>query len=296
MAIPESQLEIWSHQGAITTSKNTYASVKGNLEASDAPYASRSFDICLQGSYGNDTNIRADSDVDIVIQLNSTFHRDLSKLTPEQVQAYQQAFSNATYTFSEFRRDVITQLQRKYGSQEVTPGNKSIKLHAAPGRLGSDIVVCCEYRDYHLFRSVYDQRYDEGIFFITPAGHNIINYPKLHSKNSTAKHQNTGGLFKPMARILKNMRGCLVDDGIVSGDIAPSYFIEGLLYNVPDEKFSGDFGETFCSCVNWFLQVDRSEFVCPNRKHWLFGTSSVQWDEGNCTQFLSALTDLWNGW
>ncbi len=77
MGIPESQLETWSHQGSITNSSNTYNTVKNVLEDSDAPYAAKDYEVFLQGSYGNDTNIWSESDVDIVIKLGSCFHSDL---------------------------------------------------------------------------------------------------------------------------------------------------------------------------------------------------------------------------
>ena len=74
MAIPESQLETWSHQGSVTQSSNTYNTIKSVLEASTTPYADKNFEVFLQGSYGNDTNIYAESDVDIVIRLDDCFH------------------------------------------------------------------------------------------------------------------------------------------------------------------------------------------------------------------------------
>ena len=73
MAIPEAQLDTWSAQGSITQSKNTYASIKGVLESANSPYYQRSFVSFLQGSYGNDTNIYADSDVDVVAGGKSRF-------------------------------------------------------------------------------------------------------------------------------------------------------------------------------------------------------------------------------
>ena len=73
MPIPESQLEIWSKQGSISQSSSTYASVKNALEDSKAIYKDQSFEVLLQGSYGNDTNIYAESDVDVVIRLDSIF-------------------------------------------------------------------------------------------------------------------------------------------------------------------------------------------------------------------------------
>ena len=59
MGIPEAQLETWSHQGAIATSRDTYIAIANALRDSSAGYANKDFDIYLQGSYGNDTNIYA---------------------------------------------------------------------------------------------------------------------------------------------------------------------------------------------------------------------------------------------
>ena len=70
MPIPESQLDTWSHQGSITQSSTTYNAIKGALEDSTTPYAGKNFKVFLQGSYGNDTNIYAESDVDIIIRLD----------------------------------------------------------------------------------------------------------------------------------------------------------------------------------------------------------------------------------
>lgn len=296
VSIPDTQLETWSHQGAIQTSKNTYASIKSNLEASSTPYYSQSFDIFLQGSYGNDTNIRADSDVDVVMMLTSSWRRDISELPQDQANAYARAFSTATYQFSDFRNGVVSQLQKVYGYSNVKVGNKSVKIAASPGRLGADIVVCQQYRYYRSFYSPSSQSFDEGIIFPASTGGEIINYPKLHSQNCTDKHQNTGQVFKPTVRVFKNMRGRLIDARTLTKDIAPSYFIEGMLYNVPNDQFSGSLGDVFCNCINWLRKTDRSKFVCPNRMQFLFGATSVQWDNDKCGRFLDALADLWNGW
>jgi hypothetical protein len=296
MAIPESQLETWSHQGAMTTSRNTYGSIKGNLEASGTSYAYKNFEVFLQGSYGNDTNIRADSDVDVVMMLTEIFWEDISQLSQEQTTNYCRTFSNATYKFSDFKSGVVSQLQRVYGTQNVRIGSKSVKIATSSNRLGGDVVVSYQFRYYHYFYGESNQSYDEGIIFPTSLGEEIVNYPKLHSQNCTVKHKNTGRVFKPMVRIHKNMRGRLIAVGALDQQVAPSYFIEGLLYNVPDDQFNGGLETTFCNCINWLLKADRSKFVCPSRKHWLFGNSSVQWNDTNCGQFLDALVNLWNDW
>ena len=83
MPIPESQLETWSHQGAVTTAKQTHESIR-NVLNSHTWQSGVNFEDYLQGSYRNTTNIRGDSDVDVVTQLNSTFKSDLSELPDYQ--------------------------------------------------------------------------------------------------------------------------------------------------------------------------------------------------------------------
>ena len=113
MAIPESQLDTWSHQGSVTQSSNTYNTIKSILEASTTPYAGKNFEVFLQGSYGNDTNIYAESDVDIVIRLDDCFQTDLSELTEQEKGAYRSAFRDATYTHIDFKRDVLSALTKQ---------------------------------------------------------------------------------------------------------------------------------------------------------------------------------------
>jgi hypothetical protein len=97
MAIPEAQLDIWSHQGSVVGSAATYQTVRSALLASGSGYAGKEIEVFLQGSYGNDTNIYAESDVDTVIRLDETLYRDLSLLTSEDRALYDAHFGPATY-------------------------------------------------------------------------------------------------------------------------------------------------------------------------------------------------------
>src|SRR5574340_777580 len=99
MPIPESQLETWSHQGAITTAKTTADSIKNALNDYEWP-EKIDFEVYLQGSYKNDTNIRGDSDVDVVAQLNSTFYNNLNE---EQKKILE--LTPASYGWPSFKRD-----------------------------------------------------------------------------------------------------------------------------------------------------------------------------------------------
>lgn len=295
MPIPESQLVTWSHQGSVTQSSTTYATIKRALEAADVGYADKDFKIFLQGSYGNATNIYSESDVDVVIRLDSMFHHDLDDLPSEQRAAFEAVHSDATYANSDFKAHVLSALKKSFG-QAVKPGQKAIKIAANAGRRDADVLIANEFRRYHRFSTIEDQEYDSGICFFTSTGERVANYPRQHSANCTLKHQATNGWYKPMVRILKNMRGKLVDDRSIAKDLAPSYFIEGLLYNVPNGKFGGSYSQTFVDAINWILEMDRSKFVCANEQYYLLRDSSVTWPSTNCDRFLDELTNLWNGW
>src|SRR5216683_814766 len=84
MSIPESQLETWCNQGATVTSAAAYASIKAALADPKSKVRDLKPEIYLQGSYGNTTNIYADSDVDIVVQYNSVYSWDVSALPQYQ--------------------------------------------------------------------------------------------------------------------------------------------------------------------------------------------------------------------
>jgi hypothetical protein len=296
MAIPEGQLETWSHQGSIQQSSSTYQTVKTALESQSAVYKDKNFEVFLQGSYGNDTNIYAESDVDVVIRLDSTYGSTVGALPLEQQAAFHQAFVKATYSFDEFKRGVVLRLETAFGKENVEAGNKAVKIKANGSRRSADVVVCYEYRKYVRYIGPGDWEYVPGIIFPSGIGGDVINYPKRHSANCTAKHQATNSWFKPMVRIMKNMRSKLVEDKKIAKDTAPSYYIEGMIWNVPDEHFGSSYEDTFCRSVNWIAKTDRTKLKCAHGQHALLGTSNVQWTGDKCDAFLLALIQMWEGW
>lgn len=297
MPIPESQLETWSHQGSITQSSKTYNAIKSVLEASTTPYAGKSFKVFLQGSYGNDTNIYAESDVDIVIRLDDCFHSDLESLSDDEKSVYKEAFSDATYTHTDFKRDVLSVLERQYGSA-VKAGDKAIAIDASGSRRKSDVIVATQFRRYFKFRSASDSEYVEGICFFNAAGERIANYPKQHSANLTAKHQASSKWLKPMVRVLKNMRSRMVEDGLIKTGIAPSYYIEGFLYNVPNEKFTTSYQDCVANILNWYRQdAGKTDLVCANEQYYLLRDGyHTCWSQTDCDALVEEAVDLWNQW
>ena len=69
------------------------------------------------------------------------------------------------------------------------------------------------------------------------------------------------------------MRSMLVDDGVIADGIAPSYYIEGLLHNLPNPNFVADQSDTVYNILKWLSEPT-----------------------ANGPQFINALVDLWNKW
>jgi hypothetical protein len=297
MAIPESQLITWSRQGAIVGSRDTYAAIKKVLESATAPYNGKNYKVFLQGSYGNDTNIYAESDVDVVIRLDDCFHSDRAGLAPAEAVAWDKAHTNATYYYPSFKADVLSVLQKAFPNA-ITSGDKAFAIKAEGNRRKADVLPCIAYRRYYKFKSLADQSYAEGICFFDKANNQIANYPRQHCENLTVKHQSTGGRLKPMIRVLKNLRSCLIDKGMLGTGKAPSYYLEGLLYNVPDNKFSNSFGDTFADAINWIrLDADKTKLVTANEQFYLLRDGvKTCWPKADAEEFLTAAVRLWNEW
>lgn len=298
MGIPEDQLEIWSRLGSVTGSSQTYNVIKNALEAPGTPYGGKDFEVFLQGSYGNTTNIWAESDVDIVICLHDCFQSDRSELPGDQEQRWEAAHpGGAAYGHVEFKRDVLQVLRAQYGNG-VVAGNKAIEIPASGNRRSADVIAAVEFKRYFRFNSLEDQDAAEGICFYDASGEQIANYPKQHSENMTTQHQLSGEMLKPMVRILKNARSRLVADGDLQRGFAPSYYLEGLMYNFPLDRYQNNYHGTLFNVLQWMHDtVDKTEWLCANRQYYLLRDDAPTcWQIANFDAFQVALVQLWNNW
>lgn len=210
------------------------------------------YNFYLQGSYRNDTNIRGDSDVDVVLKLNSIFDYDATALFEYDRSRLSASFEKPTYTWNDFRREALKTLEAGFGNSLVGQGNKSIKLKANPPRLAADVVVCIEHRRYTSYNS-----YVKGITFGALRDKRwVVNYPQEHYKNGAAKSSRTLDRYKRTVRMFKNARNRLEETNRFSSNLAPSYFLECLLFNAPDYTFQYGFQDTYRSIVNWMNQTN----------------------------------------
>ena len=220
-----------------------------------------------------------DSDVDVVVRLASKFRPRVALLTGKQLEvdgshkaAYERCHS--------FRRHTLKAMRSRYGDA-VTSGRKSIKLAKGKIQADADLVVTLSYK--------------EGIGFYLPDDRRwVVSYPQQHHQRGLKKEEATSRRFKSTIRMFKAARNRLVGKAALTKDDAPSYFIECLLYNVPDHLFEQKLTPTYIGMLDWLKTAKLEDFQCQNAQVPLFGPSREQWSVKKAQAFVSALQDLWD--
>ena len=275
MPISDSILGRWGHHHAATASVQAHTAIRDALAGQGLPV----HEMFLQGSYKNDTNLRRDSDVDLVVQLDERLRPKVAALTGSQLQN-SESHELAYGRWQSFRRLVLTALRARFG-QAVTPGRKSLKLAKGPIPAAADVVVTLKCGN--------------GISLYVPDEHRwAASYPQQHHARGARKERGTDGRYKRATRMFKAARNHLVESNALANGTAPSYFVECLLYNVPNGLFRSSLGETYVEVVNWLSAAELTDFKCQNQLVDLFGPSKDQWSIDKAQAFIQALAHLWN--
>jgi hypothetical protein len=294
MSIPESQLQTWTNQGSVTNSASTHTVLRNAL-AKHSWSSLMDYTDYLQGSYANTTNIYGESDVDIVIECTSLFFHD----GIDEIEQQSLGFQPGKHSYDDFRNEVISALVSYYGSSHVdTSGANSIKVLPSDtsNRLYADVIVCCSYRDYYQRRIV-----AEGITFWNRQNYaQIVNYPKLHKANGATKNDYIGN-YKQVVRLFKNARHYMIEGDETLKKKFSSYFVECLLYNVPNQYFFGSsLQQVFLKILGYLTDVFEKDvvdkFITQSEKHILIGNHPVQWSKPNAQEFVKRLNDLWQNY
>jgi len=181
--------------------------------------------VYAKGSYANNTNVRADSDVDIAVECTEAEY--WAEATPGlhiSTRPYR-----GTWTPERLRRELTAALSRKFPNAVDTSGSTALRIHSSSTRVDADVVPCFSYR-YYLDRTL--SRVGTKIF--RSDGTTLVNYPEQQLVNGRYKNQSTGRAFKKAVRILKRLENVMVQEG---GAPVASFFIECLAYNCPDGVF-----------------------------------------------------------
>ena len=248
----------------------------------------RTIKVFPQGSYRHRTNVKADSDVDICIVCHDSIFFDLpGGMKPDDFNIS----TPAKYSYSTYKKDVEDALVSYFGKSTVRRGNKAFDIHENTYRVDADAVACFEYRRYDE-----DGSYIEGTSFLPDKGSRIINWPEQNYQNGVAKNDVTNRRFKSIVRILKRLRNEMVENGISKAEPIPSFLIESLVWNVPDEGFAhetltGDVRYSLAYLFNNTRKFDAcKEWGETNELKYLF-RNSQPWSLKNTNEFLDVAWD-----
>lgn len=248
--------------------------------ANSSRLANVPLNIYVKGSYANSTNVRLDYDVDIAVEYTGLHYIDA---TGAEADVRKAALATADYDgpyggvagAAKFKADVEHTLQQHFGSRAILRGNLSLRVREKKTALPADIVPCFSYR----YITGSDWRgnltYREGTRLYPDQGSYIHNWPKQQYDCGVSKNNATGRRYKRMVRALKRLENQLVDAGILSA--LPSFLMECLVYNVPNDQFghpdyTADMRSVLATIFNATLSNDTCEkWLEASECKWLFG-------------------------
>lgn len=243
--------------------------------------------VYAKGSYANQTNVRADSDVDIVVE-----NRDLYYYRYNPHSSAPAPDPNASpYTGrwdskDEWRAEVTKAMMSAFGQSQVdTSGKVALTISEVPGsRPSADVIPSFEFRR---FDSPDRRTTHVGSRVFATDGDAIDNYPAQQKRNGIEKDQLTSGRYRKYVRALKSAENYLVECGTISD--LPSYFMECLVWNVPNSiiKTGYSLDDGFRASLSYLLtnllpdHFDKDQWTEPNGLKWLF-PSGAKWsrDDG----------------
>lgn len=290
MGIAWQELTNWTAVGTKDAAERTYNSVKAALDSSPA-LKGRSFDVFLQGSYANATNLRGDSDVDVVAMLTSTYVPDTTHLSVPERAAYERDRIPATYLAADFRRDVQAALQTYYGAGRVEPKNKCLRVHATQGYVDADVVPALEHRLYTSYAGQYSGKWIEGIRIYPLRGDSIVNYPKEHIRNGQAKNQRCAARYKPTVRQVKHVRLRAESEGSLREGEVPGYLLECMVYNVSDGRFVAEDATRVAQVLGELAAANLSALYSCDGVHHLFVDDPGRFDANEARRIIQILRE-----
>lgn len=232
--------------------------------------------VYVKGSYTCNTNVRQNSDVDVCVEWQDSFHvstlGETTGMGPAEL-GYEPASESSKISSSDFRSRIERALISQFGSSLVdTNGNKVIDVTAASNTLDADVLPCFWVRRYdkpHVFH--------DGQRLYPKSGSYIDNFPQQNYDNGVTKNRNTSQRFKKVVRCIKRLETEMFDEGRIPRDY-PGYLIECLIYNVPNPKFGA-----------WSLTADVKAVF-----DWLWNATNSE-EEANKLEEVSNLLYLFRG-
>lgn len=245
--------------------------------------------VYAKGSYANNTNVKADSDVDIVVQCN-----DVTYWEEASPGAHPTTYTPYTgqWTPSKLRAELVAALQAKFPSHVDTSGSTAIRIDSNTARVEADVVPAFSY-EYHFANGTHRK----GSRVYKKDGSYLTNYPEQQLTNGRAKNNATGARYKKAVRIMKRVENAMVESNYHRE--VPSFFMECLVYNCPNDILTRS---TWTEIIRGVIvhvwgELDGAEptesskrWLEPNECKYLFH-SSQPWTRADGRDFVKA---AWN--
>ena len=215
----------------------------------------------------------------MVVRLNTRLKPKVAALSGKRLQ------ENDSHRFvyeewKSFRGEALKALRARFG-KVAESGRKTLKVPKGTIPADADLVVTVSHK--------------EGIGFCLPGEKRwVVSFPQQHHSRGSKKEKATSKRFKRTIRMFKAARNRLVERGRLKKADAPSYFIECLLYNVPDHLFKRELATSYTGILIWLKSAKLKGFECQNGQALLFGPGPEQWSVKKATAFVEALQALWD--
>ena len=153
----------------------------------------------------NNTNVRAESDIDVAIVCHESIYYKL----PDGTDAATFGITTpAAYSFAQFRNDLEAALRAKFGSA-VKPTDKTFDVPENTYRMEADVTPFFEYRRYSgSGRADLQWAYEEGVMSVSKSGLSFTNWHADHYREGVGRNDTTRKRFKRVVRILKTKIAC----------------------------------------------------------------------------------------
>jgi hypothetical protein len=234
MAVSDDQVNRWAQAPSESESERCENAISQTMDTLRSHFGN-DVKFIRQGSHRNRTNIRIDSDVDLAVVHQNYHFPGLEFLSAVDRARHESEATPASYPFWQFKSDVQSVLANRFGADSVVRKNKCIFVKGNTNRVNADVVPAFLYQRYR----AYNNLEVTGIAFSADKGGVINSFPEQHYANGVRKNDDTTRAYKAVVRILKHVRGELQDRKIITPDLMSSYFIECLVWNVPNPQFSG---------------------------------------------------------
>lgn len=270
--------------------ENAERQIREAIAASDK-LRSRNIRVFTQGSYRNRVNVRKDSDVDIGVLCFDTY---FPEYPDDNVKArLAESAAPATYAYATFKNELEEALVARFGRPSVSRGSKAFDIKANSYRVEADVAAFFEHRRYtseFRYLSGVEMRPDDGKPYI------VRNWPEQHYENGVSKNDVTGRRYKRIVRIIKTLSNEMSANGVQSASSTPSFLVECLVWNTPNELLTGATYQTtvratLAHLFNSTITDEKcSEWGEVSELKYLFRRSQP-WTRIGTHQFLS---DAWN--